>query len=506
MKEVAEDITDYKVQYEQLHEKYDTLLHELAQLKKMFFGGRQERFIASDDKKPGPQLSLGLDVDTIGQCKITATTEITYTRTKTEAIDNKPKAHPGRMKLADHLRRVTVVLQPDMDVNGLKKIGDEITEVLEYIPGEWIVKQYIRAKYELPTPASTHTVITASLPGRIMEKCMAGEGLLAQIMVDKYVDHLPLHRQLQRAQRAGVIIAQSTINDWARVTLNHLTALYLAHQQLVLSCNYLHADETPLEVLDNTKKGTTHQGYYWVYHNSKDKLVLFDYRPGRGREGPDDMLKDFQGYLQTDGYSVYNDFDKRAGITLLHCMAHARRKYNEALQSDRTRAEYALTLFGKLYAIERKLKEEALTGEAVLQLRRLDAIPVLQTLQSWMREEYPKVLPKSPIGKAIAYCLPRWEKLTIYTTDATLSIDNNQIENAIRPVAIGKKNYLFAGSHDAAKRAAMIYSLFTTCRLNNINPYTWLKDVLERMHLYTTSNIAELLPQNWKMTDPSSDQ
>lgn len=302
------------------------------------------------------------------------------------------------------------------------------------------------------------------------------------------------------AERAGVIIAQSTINDWARVTLNHLTALYLEHKQLVLSCNYLHADETPLKVLDNTKKGTTHQGYYWVYHNSKDKLVLFDYRAGRGREGPDDMLKDFQGYLQTDGYTAYNDFDKRAGITLLHCMAHARRKYHEALQSDKIRAEHALTLFGTLYAIERKIKEEALTGDAVLQLRQSEAVPVLNALQSWMRDEYPKVLPKSPIGKAIAYCLPRWEKLNIYTTDPILSIDNNQIENAIRPVAIGKKNYMFAGSHDAAQRAAMIYSLFATCRIHNINPYTWLKDVLERMHLYTTANIAELLPQNWKKT------
>lgn len=493
-----EDIIDYKVQYEELLVKYDTLLHELAQLKKMFFGSRQERFVASDDTKTNLQLSLGLEVDTIAQCNITATTEITYTRTKTEVIDNKPKAHPGRNKLADHLRRVTIILEPDIDVTGLKKIGDEITEVLEYIPGEWIVKQYIRSKYELPVNRDTNTVITASLPGRIMEKCMAGEGLLAQIMVDKYVDHMPLHRQSQRAERAGVIIAQSTLNDWTRATLNHLTALYLAHKQLVLSCNYLHADETPLKVLDNTKKGTTHQGYYWVYHNSKEKLVLFDYRSGRGREGPDDMLKDFQGYLQTDGYAAYNDFDKRPGITLMHCMAHARRKYHEALQSDKAGAEYALTLFAKLYAIERKIKDEALIPEAILQLRQLESVPVLDTLQSWMTEQYPKVLPKSPIGKAIAYCLPRWQKLRIYTTDAILNIDNNQIENAIRPTAIGKKNYLFAGSHDAAQRSAMMYSLFATCRVNGINPYHWLKDILERMHLYNTNNIAELLPQNWK--------
>ena len=170
MKGGTQDITDYKVQYEQLHEKYDTLVHELAQLKKMFFGSRQERFTDSDDKKTTLQLSLGLEIETLEQCMITSVTHITYTRTKTEQTDNKPKGHPGRMKLADHLRRVTIILQPDTDVSALKKIGEEITEVLEYIPGEWIVKQYIRSKYELPTGENSNTVITASMPDRIMEK------------------------------------------------------------------------------------------------------------------------------------------------------------------------------------------------------------------------------------------------------------------------------------------------------------------------------------------------
>lgn len=227
-------------------------------------------------------------------------------------------------------------------------------------------------------------------------------------------------------------------------------------------------------------------------------MVLFDYRPGRGREGPDDILKDFQGYLQTDGYSAYEDFDRRPGITLMHCMAHARRKFNEALNNDKERAEYGLNLFQQLYAIERRIKNAVLTSDAVVQIRQQEAEPILQSLKKWMEEEYPKIqLKKSPIAQAMAYCLPRWDKLCIYTTDARLNIDNNPVENAIRPVAVGRKNYLFAGSHEAAQRAAMIYSLFATCKLQDINPYHWLKDVLERMHLYTTSNIEELLPQNW---------
>src|SRR5207249_3735128 len=222
-------------------------------------------------------------------------------------------------------------------------------------------------------------------------------GLLAQVIVDKYVDHLPLQRQLQRFKRAGVEIAQSTVCGRVKVVLIHLMALYELHKQIILKSNYLHVDETGIKVLDENKKGTTHQGYYWVYHNSIDKMVLFDYRPGRGREGPDDILKDYEGYLQSDGYVVYEDFEKRPGIILLNCIAHARRKFIDALSNDKDRAEYALHTFGQLYAIERRIKDEGLTKDALLQLRQKEAVPVLKTLKEWMRAEYPKVLPQSAI-------------------------------------------------------------------------------------------------------------
>jgi transposase len=407
------------------------------------------------------------------------------------------------MKLPGHLRRETIILKPDQEVSGLQKIGEDITEILDYIPPELYVKQYIRPKYAAPLGDGYSTVITASLPGRMMEKCMAAEGLLAQMIVDKYVDHLPVHRQLQRYERMGVHIAQSTSNDWFRATLSQLSCLYEAHKRQTLATGYLGADETPIKVMDDAKKGTTHKGFYWVYYNSGQKLVLFDYRPGRGREGPDDILQGFQGYLQTDGYSVYEDFGKRPGIVLMHCMAHARRKFFDALQTDKELAEQALDWFGQLYAVERTIKEGGLTGDAVVAMRQQEALPVLQALNAWMQEEYPRIqLKKSPIAQAMAYCLPRWKKLCIYTTDARLQIDNNPVENAIRPVAVGRKNYLFAGSHEAAQRAAMIYSLLSTCKLHDINPYEWLKDVLQRMHLYTTTGIEGLLPQNWaKLTD-----
>lgn len=496
---------DYKLLYEQQVAENESLkatvamhAHELAQLKKMIFGSKNERFVAVDPEKPVTQLSLDLDAETIAQCKLTGAEKIEYLRTKTEVTENKPKVHPGRLGLPESIRRETTILQPDADISGLKKIGDEITEILDYIPGELYVRQYIRPKYVQPVGATNNTVITASLPGRMMEKCKAGEGLVAQIIVDKYMDHLPLHRQSQRYQRVGVTIPQSTINDWAKNGLFTITGLYDIHKKQTLSTGYLHADETTIKVLDETKTGKTHLGYYWVYHNSQERLVLFDYQKGRGREGPEEILKDFKGFLQTDGYGVYDAFDKKTGITLLHCMAHARRKFNDALQSDKVRAEHALTLFRQLYAIERRIKDGSLTADALLQLRQKEAVPILDALKEWMTTEYPKVLPKSPVGKAIGYCLPRWEKLNTYTTNAILNIDNNPVENAIRPVALGRKNYLFAGSHDAAQRAAMIYSLFATCRLHGINPYDWLKDVLQRMHLYTPANLDQLLPHKWK--------
>lgn len=473
---------------------------EVALLRKMIFGVRTERFIPSPDTTPQQlQLALDLSQETVAHCKITSATTVEYVRTKVEVTSAIPKVHPGRMKLPDHLRREVILLKPKGDLSGLKKIGEEVTEILDYIPAELYVKQYIRPKYAAPLSEGGSTVLTAALPGRLLEKCMAGEGLLSQMVVDKYLDHLPIHRQLQRYERLGVKIAQSTSNDWFRLVLNHLHGLYEAHKRITLTTAYLGADETPIKVLDEDKKGTTHRGYYWVYHNSEEKLVLFDYRPGRGREGPDDILKDFQGYLQTDGYSAYEDFDRRSGITLLHCMAHARRKFHEALGNDPPRAQYALGLFQQLYAIERRIKEQALTDDAVVHLRQREALPILQTLKIWMEKEYPAiVVKKSPIAQAMAYFLPRWEKLCIYTRDARLSIDNNQVENAIRPLAVGRKNYLFAGSHEAAQRAAMVYSLLATCKLHNINPFYWLRDVLEHMHLFTTNNIEGLLPQNWK--------
>lgn len=499
--ETTENI-DYKQLYEQAQFKIESLNHELANLKKLLFGSRQERFIPEPAKGAVVQGTLDLHPDVMAATGITATTKVTQQRTHTEVITQR-KEHPGRTTLPDHLRREIIILEPGKDVIGLRRIGYEVTEVLEYIPGELYVKRYLRPVYVQPVSDTETAFITASLPGRMMEKCMAGEGLLAQMVADKYMDHLPIYRQLQRFERAGVTIAQSTSNDWMRNVLQSLTGIYEMHKKQVLESSYLHVDETTIKVQDENKKGKTHLGYYWVYHNSEQKLALFDYQKGRGREGPEEILKNFKGYIQTDGYNVYDDFDKRKDITQLNCLAHSRRKFSEAMDSDGPRARHVLEKMQILYAVERRIKEEHLEPDLILALRQSESVPVLKELKEWMLVEAGNVLPKSPIGNAIAYSLTRWDKLCVYTSNARLQIDNNPVEREIRPVAMGRKAYLFAGSHDAAQRAAMIYSLFATCRMHKINPYNWLKDVLQRMPDYTTKNLHELLPQNWKPKEPA---
>jgi transposase len=288
------------------------------------------------------------------------------------------------------------------------------------------------------------------------------------------------------------------MGDWFAAAAKLLLPLYGAHKKLVISCNYLHADETTIKVLESERKGAAHLGFYWVYQAHEQKLVLFDYQTGRGREGPRQILKNYKGFLQTDGYGVYDDFAGQPGITLLCCLAHARRKFNDALPNNKEVAQHVLTEIQKLYAIERHITDKNITGEEKLRYRQENAAPLLGELGKWMQEKYITVLPKSAIGIALAYSMRRWDKLSLYATTSILNIDNNPVENSIRPVALGRKNYLFAGSHSSAQRAAMFYSLLATCKNHEVNPAVWLHDVLNRIATHPIKQIEDLLPQNWK--------
>lgn len=395
------------------------------------------------------------------------------------------------MAIPAHLPRVEIIIEPKEDITGLKKIGEEITEELELKPAEFFVNKYVRAKY---ARINGEGVVIGELPSRPIDKGIPGPNFLATIITDKYLDHLPLYRQLKRYERMGVKLNDSTFSDWVQATCKLIEPLYDELKKQVLCETYLQADETPIKVLDPDKKGTTHRGYYWVYHSPQKKLVLFDYREGRGREGPSEILKDFKGFLQTDGYGVYDDFDKKENITQINCWAHARRMFDEAIDNDKERSEFALLKIQQLYELERKAKEENFSYEQRYVLRQENALTILTELQHWFKDNITKVAPKSLIGKAIAYSMTRWEKLVRYTQHGQLEIDNNLVENAIRPVALGRKNYLFAGSHQAAQRAGMIYSLLASCKHNNIEPHAWLKNILQILPDYKASRLAELLP------------
>lgn len=490
---------DYKQLYEQsqslnasLQVQVLQLTQQLQQLQKIIFGSRQERFIPATQNDP--QLSLDIPVETVAAVSVSSAQKISYVR-QNATIESRPLQHPGRMKLPESLRREQIIIEPSEDITDCKKMGEEITEVLEYLPGELYVKQYKRIKYARPDNAG---ILIAELPSRPLPKLMAGEGLLAQIVIDKYIDHLPLHRQMQRFERSCIKLPYSTLTDWVSATCELITPLFNALKSEVLQSDYLHVDETPIKVMDKDKKGETHRGYYWVYQNSIDKIVFFDYQEGRGREGPMEILENFKGYLQTDGYAAYDIFDKRPDITLIHCMAHARRMFNEALDNDYERASYALNEIQKLYTIERISKEGNLNFEELKVIRNAKAAPILKGMWLWMQQQYIHVLPKSAIGKALAYSMERWHKLSLYITDGRLNIDNNPVENSIRPVALGRKNYLFAGSHEAAKRSGMLYSLLGTCKMHGIEPYSWLKDVLQRIADHPINKIHNLLPHRYK--------
>lgn len=292
-----------------------------------------------------------------------------------------------------------------------------------------------------------------------------------------------------------MIIPSTTVIGWINATCELLPPLYDELKKDVLSQNYIQADETPIPVLDKDKKKSTHQGYYWVYHAPEIKMVLFDYRPGRGRDGPKEILKDFSGHLQTDGYAGYEIFDTE-GIVLHHCMAHARRKFEQALDNDKTRAEYVLAQLQKLYAIERKARQENYSPEQRYELRQRESSEILDTIGHWLKENIISVVPKSKIGEAMAYTLSRWERLCLYAADGKLEIDNNLVENVIRPVALGRKNYLFAGSHEAAQRAAMIYSFMGTCKLRGVEPLAWLTETLRKLPDHKANQLRDLLPHS----------
>ena len=463
----------------------------IAQLRRMLFGSKRERF----EKVDSAQGVIPFEEYASQEQKQDQTPVkeiITYER-------EKPKRHQGRNKLPENLPVVEHIIEPEEDTSDMIKIGEERTEILEYTPEKFFKLVIVRPKYavkeenqSLDLIIENKNVVIADLPLRPIPKCLAGNNLLVAITIHKYIDHLPLYRQRQIFKRFGIEIAASTIDSWIAYLGKLFKLLYERLAQEVKSQTYLQADETTTKVLDKNKKGKTHLGYYWAYYAPLARAVIFDYQKGRGADAPRAFLEHYSGYLQTDGYQVYKKYYANDKVTHLACWAHVRRKFEHALDNNKEIAEHVLLEIQKLYSIERKTKE--LSADERKELRLNEALPIINALGKYLGHKRNFVLPTSKIGKAITYTTNLWSSLQNYLYDGNLQIDNNLIENKIRPIALGRKNYLFAGSHNGAKRSAMFYSFFSCCKLNNINPEKWMNYVLANIADYPANKIHELLP------------
>ena len=463
--------------------------HQIDQLLRMRYGSSRERFVADAAQQVLPFL---VDTERVGDAveKEIATITVEYTRTARAK-------HPGRLPLPEHLEVVEVVYEPDVDTAGMKRIGQETSDELVVEPARFYIRRHVRPKYVTPErDDASQSVVIAALPDRAIDKCSASDELLAEITIAKHIYHVPVYRQLEQYAALGVKLPASTVDGWQRLLGLRLRPLYAALRAMIPQASYLQVDETGIAVQDRTKKGKTHRGYIWSYHAPVDGIIYFDYQRGRGGINCHEMLGEYRGYLQTDGYAAYNQHKAREGIIPLACWAHVRRKFFEAQSNDQPRATWMLEMIGALYKIERDAREQTLAADERKKLRLEKSHPVTIAIGQWLVQSLEETTPKSPIGAAVRYAVSLWSELENYLHDGHLEIDNNLIENAIRPLALGRKNYLFAGSHDAAINIAMYRSFFATCRLHRIDQRRWLLHVLRTIAATPTDQYHTLLPSN----------
>jgi transposase len=404
--------------------------------------------------------------------------------------------HPVRRVLAeDKLETLEIVIEPEevhAHPEGWKKISEERTSQLDWVAPRIIKRVFIRPRY-----VKAEQFAIAPLPPQPIEQGMVGPGLLAQILVNKYEYHLPLYRQEKMfRQQFGVELSRKTMGYWVEQSAELLKPVYRAIREDLQRGHYLQADETPVRYLDPDVKGKSQQGYLWTYSRLGGD-VLFEWRVSRSREGPKEFLKNFRGKLQTDGYSAYESLAKeRDDLTLIGCWAHARRGFHEALTESKLAAWFVRQI-GLLYAVERELREKKARPQLRAAIRTWQSQPVLARLRRAMELIRGRTLPQGLLSQAIDYTLKRWEALTQFVDDGALEIDNNLIENAIRPSALGKKNWLFIGHPEAGERSAVIYTLLGSCRRHGINPFDYLKDLFTRLPSAKITEIGQFTPSRW---------
>lgn len=476
----------------QLQSRLAAIEFNLEWFKRQMFGKKSERF-ASDD-----ETQTMLDLGVIEKNDIPETTQkITYDRL-TSSRKTLQEGH-GRSAMPTHLPFVDTIIEPEGDLTGLERIGEEMTWLYDMKPGSLFIHRIIRPKYARPDGDG---IIIGELPALPIDKGNAGAGLMTQVVIDKYVYHLPLDRQRKKFKNEyDVDFAESWLCDLVKKTGFWISGVHQAYIDRLMKNTYLQADETPIPVLTRDHKGKTHRGYFWVYHDPLERLVVFDYRESRSSKGPANFLKNFKGVLQVDGYDGYNPIASRPDIQRAGCMDHVRRRFEQALDYDREKAVYALEQMKKWYDSEKTAREEKLTLEQRFSLRMEKIVPSMKAFRVWLSEQIPGILPKSPLGAAVTYALNQWPFFEPFMTDPRIELSNILIENAIRPIAIGRKNYMFIGSHEAAKRVAMIYSLVSIAKLQGVDPFVYIKDLLVRLPKASNLDTDRFLFPLWKPQD-----
>jgi len=467
----------------------EKLTHEIAQLKRFKFAKRSEQL--SPD-----QVSLLDDLIDTDIAAIEAELEALKPARASTEVRQKPK----RTALPPQFPRTLIHHEPDNSHCQcgcvLKRIGEDVSEKLDYTPGVFTVERHIRGKWVCD---QCETLIQAPVPAQIIDKGIPTAGLLAHVMIAKFADHLPLYRQESIFGRAGLVIARSTLAQWVGNCGVQLQPLVDALRDAVLAQHVIHADETPVSMLAPGEK-KTHRAYVWAYATSQFSdvaAVVYDFSPSRAGEHARNFLQDWKGKLVCDDFGGYKaSFE--LGVTEIGCMAHARRKFFELHATNKSQlAEQALRYIQLLYEIEHEVRD--LEPDLRRRIRQEKAVPVMDALHAWMITQRLLVHDGSAISKALDYSLKRWTALSRYLDDGAVPIDNNWAENQIRPWALGRKNWLFAGSLRSGKRAAAIMSLIQSARLNGHDPYAYLKDVLTRLPTQRASEITELLPHRWRL-------
>ena len=475
---------------------------QLDQLRDMIFGKRSERFIPTpEDTQAAVQQTLGADFDNpfmeaiVQEPTASPASDIAINRHKKRCKPQKIHRRP----FARHLETVKTIVDYQGDKTSLKVFGKKVTVYYDFEPGKLVKK--VEEHIQYITTDGTASIITPPVAPRIIERGQAGNALVAHMQTERFVYGMPYHRQQQRFERTlGFSFAPSTVNHWEQICFYKLKRLLKLQKKLIQQADYIKADETRLLYVNDIAKGKASRGWLWVFEAPRLKMILFEFSPSRGHQVPKEVLKDFKGDLQTDGYVVYETaFKDNELIRLSACLIHIRRGFKKAQRQHKALVHELLTWFNIIYKLEKQASVQKLSDEERLAMRIKYTKPFVDKIKHWLDDQKQQELPPdSPIGKAVNYALNRWDKLNRFFEDGKLDLDTNTTENAIRPVTIFRKNSLFAGNEHGGERAALFYSLLETCKLNDIDPYQYLKDVYDRIHDCPASGLINLLPPYWK--------